>query len=265
MVGLDASRNEMSGQSQVVCIAGGSRGIGKAVAESFAHCGAKLLLLARSQELQTTALELGQKTETMAQQCDLGEWTQVQRAVDQALQKWGHIDVLVNTAAVLGPTGDLWRANPESWGAAQRVNLLGLFHSMRAVLPAMVRARQGKIINFAGGGAAYGYPGFSSYAASKAAVVRLTETVALECLPHNIQINAVAPGAIETRLLSQVRAAGGEIRTLGSMEEAVSLVLFLASPASNHITGRFIHARDGYREFQQQMPAELYKLRRVEA
>ena len=255
----------MSTQSQVVCIAGASQGIGKAVAEAFAACRAKLLLLARSPELQTTAAELGRKTETMAQQCDVGEWAQVERAVHQAVQKWGRIDVLVNTAAVLGPTGDLWQANPESWGSAQRVNLLGLFHTMRAVLPEMVQAKKGKIINFAGGGAAYGYPGFSSYAASKAAVVRLTETVALECLPHSIQVNAVAPGAIETRLLSQVRAAGGEVRTLGSMQDAVSLVLFLSSPASDHITGRFIHARDGYREFPREMPASLYKLRRVEA
>ncbi len=254
----------MNTKQPVVCIAGASRGIGRAAAEAFASQGARLLLLARSRELLDVAKELSSRTEVLAVQCDISKFEPVHTAVEKAIQQWGRIDVLVNTAAILGSTGEIWTTDPEQWAAAVNVNLVGTYNTMRAVLPHMIEARSGKIVNFAGGGAAYAYPLFTGYGSSKAAVVRLTETVAMECAPFGIQVNAIAPGAVETEMLRAVRAAGGEVRTVGSMQQAVDLVLFLAAAGSDHVSGRFIHARDCYREFPAAMMADSYTLRRVQ-
>jgi NAD(P)-dependent dehydrogenase (short-subunit alcohol dehydrogenase family) len=250
---------------KVVCIAGASRGIGRAVAEDMAHLSAKLLLLSRSDQLQPITDSLTPLTEVLAARTDIGRMEDVRQAIETAHNKWGRIDVLINCAAVLGSTGEIWKSDPDEWYDALRVNLIGSYHTMRAVLPHMIAARNGKIINFAGGGAAYGYPKFSAYGCSKAAIVRLTETVSLECEPYNVQVNAVAPGAIETDLLASVRAAGGEVRTVGTMDQAVRLVRFLASPESGTLTGRFIHARDSYSEWPESLPRDQYTLRRIPA
>lgn len=250
---------------KVVCIAGASRGIGRAVAEDMAQHSAKLLLLARSEHLEQTAQSLRATTDVLATTADIGRLEDVQPAVESALNRWGRIDVLINCAAILGATGEIWNTDAPSWYDAVHVNLLGTYNMMRSVLPHMVAAKNGKVVNFAGGGAAYGYPNFSAYGCSKAAVVRLTETVAMECEPHNVQVNAVAPGAIETELLASLRAAGGEVRTVGSMDQAVRLVRFLASPASGTLTGRFIHARDSYTDWPQSLPRDHYTLRRIPA
>jgi 3-oxoacyl-[acyl-carrier protein] reductase len=213
--------------------------------------------------LDRTAAELSQRTEVLAQQCDVTDFESVAGAAAAVQQRWGRVDALVNTAAVLGATGPLWTTDPAQWADAVNVNLLGTYHTMRAFLPSMIEAKRGKIVNFAGGGAAYGYPMFSGYAASKAAVVRLTETVASECAPFNVQVNSVAPGAIATELLEAVRAAGGEVRTLGSIDLVIRVVMFLVSADSDHIGGRFIHAKDNYDEWQQ-LAADDYTLRRIE-
>jgi 3-oxoacyl-[acyl-carrier protein] reductase len=255
--------NSLRFDDKVVCIAGASRGIGKALAEAFAAAGAKLLLLARSGEVVQLAESLAETTEAMGRPCDIGDYDAVNACVEDAVARWGKIDVLVNSAAVLGATGEIWKTDPQEWDEAVRVNLLGPYHTMRAVLPHMIAAGQGKIVNFAGGGAAYGYPLFSAYGSAKAAVVRLTETVSLECAPHGVQVNVIAPGAIETELLKAVREAGGEVRTVGKMEQAVDVVLFLSSASSDHLSGRFIHARDEYLQMSADLSADAYTLRRV--
>jgi 3-oxoacyl-[acyl-carrier protein] reductase len=249
---------------KVACITGASRGIGLAVAEAFAQQGVRLLLLARSEPVLTTG-NLPSETEVIARRCDVASLSDVKKAAEAAFARWGQVDVLVNAAAILGATGETWNADPAQWTDAIQTNLIGTFHTARVFLPGMIERRAGKIVNFAGGGAAYGYPRFSAYASSKAAVVRFSETLALECAPHGVQVNAIAPGAIETDLLRQVQTAGGEVRTVGTMSDAVALILYLASNASGHVTGRFIHARDEYTGWPESMPADRYTLRRVQA
>jgi NAD(P)-dependent dehydrogenase (short-subunit alcohol dehydrogenase family) len=249
---------------KVVCITGASRGIGRAAAEAFARQGAKLLLLARSEDLLRVAAEHHNENEVLAHQCDVADPVQVDVAIERAVKQWGRIDVLINAAAILGPAGDMWTTAPDEWFETIRVNLYGSYNTMRAVLPHMIRNNHGKIMNFAGGGAAYGYPRFTAYAASKVAVVRMSETVAQECAGYNIQVNSIAPGAIDTEMLRAVRASGGEVRSVGTMDQPVALLLFLASPKSDHITGRFIHAKDSYREFLPDLPVDTYTLRRVQ-
>src|SRR5579859_1919989 len=190
---------------KVVCITGASRGIGRAIAEAFAARSARMLLLARSDRLSESADLIRDEARVLALQCDVSERGQVNEAMATAIAKWGSVDVLINAAGVLGEAGVLWMTDPDTWIMPISVNLIGSYYTMRAALPHMISAHRGKVINFAGGGAAYGYPRFSAYAASKAAIVRLTETVAIETAPYNVQVNAVTPGAIETDMLRAVR------------------------------------------------------------
>jgi len=248
---------------KVVCIAGASHGIGRSLAEAFAREGASLLMLSRSKHVSAPDDCIG-RADAIVMQCDVSDYQNVQDAIASALARWGRIDILINAAAILGPTGELWKSDPQEWLSTINTNLVGTYNTIRAALPGMIERQDGKIINFAGGGAAYAYPRFSAYAASKAAVVRLTETVAAECLPHNISINVIAPGAIETRMLRSVREAGGEVRTVGTMDQVVDIVFFLASVRGVSISGRFLHAKDDYRVLTAGMPPDLYTLRRVQ-
>ncbi len=252
---------------KVVFITGASRGIGKAIAEAFAARGAKLVLVSKTENVQKTANELNNKRNAeyaVPYKGDVSDYVFIKKAVKTTVETWGAIDILVNAAAILGPTGILIDNDPLEWKRTIEVNLLGVYYTMHEILPAMKKNQRGKIINFAGGGAAYAYPNFSAYGTSKAAVVRLTETIAEEFTPYNIQVNVIAPGAVETDMLKEVRRSGGEVRTTVEMDKPVSLVLFLASPHSNHITGRFIHSKDDYWNFPKDMGEELYKLRRVQ-
>lgn len=258
------SMNQEAGPAAgaVVMIAGAGRGIGEAVARNFAARGCRLALLSQSGRAESVAADLDAEATGVA--CDVSDYAAVEAATARTLEQWGRIDVLVNAAAMLGPTGDFWTMSAAEWRRTVDVDLCGTFNLMRAVAPGMIEAGGGRIVNFAGGGAAYGYPQFSPYGSAKAAVVRFTETAALELAPHNVQVNVIAPGAIETDMLRQVRAAGGEVRTTGRMEDAVRVVAYLGSTEAGDLTGRFIHARDDYREFPADLDRDLYKLRRVD-
>ena len=199
-----------------------------------------------------------------------------------ALARFGRIDILVNNAGVQPPIGPLVDNDPQEWEQAIAVNLLGPFHCLQAVLPGMIERGQGKIINLSGGGATAPRPNFSAYAASKAAVVRLTETLAEELRPHNIQVNAIAPGAINTRMLDEVleagAAAGDELAAARErsqqggtpVELAADLVVFLASERSGQLTGKLISApHDDWRTWDDGRIEELvgsswYTLRRLD-
>jgi 3-oxoacyl-[acyl-carrier protein] reductase len=180
----------------------------------------------------------------------------VERAMAQALEAFGRIDVLVNAAGIYGPIGPLAGCDMGRWAAAIETNLLGTAFTLRAVLPGMIARREGCVINFSGGGAVSPFPRFSAYSASKAAVVRLTETVAEEVKEHGVWVNAIAPGAVNTRLLDEALQAGEERvgkefyakareqKSNGGTppEHAAELAVFLASPQAAGITGRLLSA-----------------------
>ena len=128
--------------------------------------------------------------------------------VTTAIARFNKIDVLVNGAGILGPIGLITETDPGIWTDTIRANLIGTYLCCAAVLSHMIAARRGKIINLSGGGAANPRPRFSAYASSKAAVVRFTETVAEEMKDFNIQVNAIAPGAVNTQMLDEILAAG---------------------------------------------------------
>ena len=268
---------------RVAIITGGGRGIGRAIAVAFAQEGADVAVAARtSAEIEETVTQVrasGRKG--LAVRADVADRHDVERLVRGTLDAFGRIDILVNDAGVQGPIGLLVDNDVDRWIRTVHVNLVGTFLCMRAVLPHMMERRQGKIINLSGGGAAAPRPHFTAYGASKAAVVRLTETVAEEVKPLNIQVNAIAPGGVNTRMLEQVLAAGVTVgeqaleqvrRQLESggvpAERAAALAVFLASEESNGLTGRLISAVwDDWETMAERIPAIMatpaFTLRRL--
>ncbi len=270
---------------KVAIVTGGGRGIGRAIALAFAREGADVVVASRTpQEIEETAAEiqaLGRRG--LAVKADISQWDEVNHLVEETLSAFGRIDILVNNAGIQGPIGLLVENDVEEWVNTIRVNLAGTFFCIKAVLPHMIERRRGKIVNLSGGGATSPRPRFTAYAASKAAIVRLTETVAEEVRPFNIQVNAIAPGAVNTRMLEEVLAAGeaaGEAELAQarrrleeggtSPERAAELAVFLASSDSDGVTGKLISCvHDRWNQWDQGtlailLTSELYTLRRID-
>jgi NAD(P)-dependent dehydrogenase (short-subunit alcohol dehydrogenase family) len=264
-----------------VLITGAGRGIGKRLAMGFAEAGARVGLLARSQaELDLAKLEIEQAGgNALRIRADVRDLEQVQAAAERMRVVFGSIDVLVASAGVLGPIGPLVTTNAKAWNEAITINLTGTVNVCRAVLPAMIERRFGKVILIAGAGAAHSRPNFSAVAASKAAVVRFAECLADEVRDHNVQVNCISPGRSYTHMTDEVLHAGEERAGRREIEEAqqarvtggvtpekqIQLALFLASERSNHINGKLIHVNDDWRRLERDnMKPELYTLRRVQ-
>lgn len=274
-------------QGKTALIIGGSRGIGKSIAEEFLKEGAKICIAGRSfQTLIKTQWELAQffKHNIVVSYSDTKVPLTLVRSVDFTRLCLGPIDIMVNAAGIHGEIGLFSKSNPNDWEEAIKVNLIGTANAMRVVLPDMISRGYGKIINFSGGGATSPRPYFSSYAVSKTAVVRLTETVAEEMreLGVAIDINAIAPGAINTRLLDEVISAGPEKSGQKEYElalkrkadggedpkKAAALAVFLASNLSDGLTGRLISAvwdkwQDIPLHLKKIMGSDIFTLRRI--
>lgn len=266
-------------------ITGGTQGFGRCIVEAFVKNGANVLFCARtSDHLERTLRDLqpglisGQQLH--AQQCDIGQPEDIAKLFRFAAQL-GQVHVVVNNAGVYGPIGPSEEVNFAEWVSALQINLSGTFLMCQNAVKAMKPQRCGKIINISGGGATNPMPRFASYAATKAAVVRLTETLAEEFRDDGIQVNAVAPGALRTRLTDQVIAAGpqraGEAffakNKKWAEEGAVDprlgaeLCVYLASDASAGITGKLISAQwdpwADFERFRAELSGDLYTLRRI--
>ena len=262
-----------------VLITGGSRGIGKRLALGFAAAGARVGLLSRSKaELDLAKLEIEHAGGTALRfRADVRDLEQICAVVDRMRVHFGSVDILIAAAGSQGPIGPLVDAKPNLWADAVAVNLIGVMHACQAVLPRMIERRSGKIIVLAGGGAAYARPNFSAYAASKAAVVRLVETLAEEVRDSNIQVNCMSPGGTYTSMTDEILRAGEiagqkeidaaeNVRLTGGVapSKQVELAMFLASDQSNHISGKLIHVNDDWKRLRDtNMHPEAYTLRRV--
>jgi 2-dehydro-3-deoxy-L-rhamnonate dehydrogenase (NAD+) len=266
---MDASRPGAPGASpdpvlagRGAVITGASQGLGRAIAARFVAAGASVLLVARGQaplaearaELAPLAERPGQRVAVMAG--DVSDPAACAAVAEEARRLLPDLCILVNNAGVYGPIGRLEDVDWAAWVDAVRINLFGTALMCRAMIP-LLRARgYGKIVNLSGGGATAPLPRFTAYGSAKAAVVRLTETLAAELRDARIDVNAIAPGALNTRLLDQVLAAGpgaaGEAfyrQALRQQEEGgvpldrgAALAVFLASAASDGISGRLVSA-----------------------
>lgn len=279
----DRTAERLAGRTALVTGAG--RGIGRAIALAFVREGASVVLAARTEsELQQVATEaegLGGRAQVSV--CDVADWTAVDTLVRQVVADEGTIDVLAHAAGVYGPIGPFAATDPGDWARALEVNLLGSFNVCRAVVPPMVAAGHGSVILLGGGGATAPLPRFSSYAATKAGVVRLAETLAEELKDAGIRVHAIAPGLVDTTLQDEVLAAGDlagplydkirQARETGvgavGPELAAELAVFLASDGSAPLTGKLIAApHDPWREWAgkggELNSSALYTLRRLD-
>ena len=254
----------MIGQSlagRAALITGASEGLGLAIARSFVLAGADVFLCARDavrlDEARRSLAALGSKTQrVLAAPADVSLETDVVRVTTAALAAFPSLHVLVNNAGVYGPIGPTERVDWTAWTRAIEINLFGSVLMARALVSHFKARNSGKIIQLSGAGATKPLPNIGAYAASKAAVVRFTETLAEELRLHHVDVNAIAPGALNTRLLDEVLAAGPDAvgrafyeRSLeqksqggAPLERGAALCVFLASAASDGITGKLISA-----------------------
>jgi NAD(P)-dependent dehydrogenase (short-subunit alcohol dehydrogenase family) len=266
-------------------ITGGSQGLGKVIAEHFLREGANVALCARTEsDLLTTRHELARKfpsQKVIAKSCDVSNESQVNALVAFALRELGSLEALVLNAGIYGPMGPTEDVSLDEWRRAMDINLYGVLLPCRAAIPIFKKAARGKIIILSGGGATNPLPNISSYAASKAAVVRLMETLAEELKPQRIDVNAIAPGALATRLVDEVLSAGPEKVGAAFYEKnkqwkekggtppelGAALAVYLASPQSDGITGKLISAQwdpwERLHEFKADLAGDIYALRRI--
>jgi NAD(P)-dependent dehydrogenase (short-subunit alcohol dehydrogenase family) len=268
-------------------ITGANQGLGLAIAEAYVRAGADVVLCARDgHRLEAARDHLARLADgpqrIMARAADVSRREDVEGLVEAAVASAGRLHVLVNNAGVYGPLGALEEIDWDAWVRAIEINLLGSVLSCRAVLPHFKQHGYGKIIQLSGGGATNPLPRISAYAASKAAVVRFAETLAEEVRGTGIDVNAVAPGALNTRLLDEVLAAGpGSVGSSfyerairqkaeggAPLERAAALAVFLASADSDGITGKLLSAVwDPWDEFanrrEELSRSDVYTLRRI--
>ena len=265
-------------------ITGASQGLGLAIARAYVEAGANVLLCARD----AVALEKARSELAVSGQivtvhaADVSKVAEVEQLAAQTFKVFPQLHILVNNAGIYGPKGLIEEVAWEEWARAIEINLLGSVLMCRALVPHFKSHRYGKVIQLSGGGATGPLPRISAYAASKAAVVRFAETLAEEVRGDGIDVNSIAPGALNTRLLEEVLKAGPEKvgrefyeRSLkqkaeggAPLERGAELAVFLGSAASDGITGKLLSAvwdpwetlpqhRDDLRK------TDVYTLRRI--
>jgi NAD(P)-dependent dehydrogenase (short-subunit alcohol dehydrogenase family) len=255
----------------LVVVTGAGRGLGKAVANKTALLGIPVLCISRTDNAIRTGEEiraLGGKADVMIM--DIAELDSVQSRVAEwiASTPYRRLGVVL-AAAVIGKPGGIANGDVQDWLATYKVNVLGNLAVLKGLLPRMLDAGFGRIVTLAGGGAAYAYPLLSGYALSKTAVVRAAENLHTELQDRgDFAVVCLAPGAMETDMLKQVRAAGAKVRTTVSIHEPVEFIRsFLLAPHCA-FSGCFVHVRDEWRpklEPGAEMDShDLWLLRRIE-
>ncbi|HET9312569.1 MAG TPA: 3-oxoacyl-[acyl-carrier-protein] reductase [Nitrospira sp.] len=243
----------MSLEGRVAIVTGAAQGIGRAIAETLAEAGADIVVAdldpTRSKETVAAVEKAGRKALNL--KVNVADANDTKAMAEQILKDWGKIDILVNNAGITRD-GLLLRMKEEDWNVVLQVNLNGTFHCTKAVLQPMTKQRYGRIVNIASIVGAMGNVGQANYAASKAAVIGFTKTVAREYASRNVTVNAVAPGFIDTAMTQGLAAEVKEalqkqipLARLGTPADIANAVRFLVSEDASYITGHVLHVNGG--------------------
>jgi NAD(P)-dependent dehydrogenase (short-subunit alcohol dehydrogenase family) len=274
-------------EGRAALITGANQGLGLAITRAYVQAGASVMMCARDGDLlnrardEVAALASADQA-VLAMPADVSQQQQVDALTRETLRSFPRLDILVNNAGVYGPMGLIETIDWDAWVQAIEINLFGSILMCRALLPHFKAQRYGKVLQLSGGGATNPLPRLSAYAASKAAVVRFAESLALEVKDDGIDVNAIAPGALNTRMMDELIAAGPA--TVGEaffermkriaddggtpLETGAALAVFLGSPASDGITGKLLSAVwDPWRELPEHRGdldrTDVYTLRRI--
>lgn len=242
-------------QGKVALVTGGSRGIGRSISLLFAEAGCNLAINYRTDhqsatDVRQSARESG--VEVIGLQADITERSQVEAMLNSVVREFGRIDIVVNNAGV-------WKSNPVNAMSGKNlretidINLLGGFYVIMAAVPHMIKQKSGLIINISSTAGQRGEPFHSDYAASKGGIISLTKSLAVELAPHNIRVNCVAPGWVDTGMTHAALAGenGRKIKEqiplghVASPDELAGPVLFLASDLASFITGEVLNVNGG--------------------
>ncbi len=240
-------------KDKVSIITGGARGIGKAIALKFAEEGSLIAICdINPEELEKARKEIEAKgRHVLAEKVDVANFADVQKFVQKALDKFNKINILINNAGITRD-GLLIRMNDTDWDAVLNVNLKGTFNCTKMVAKAMMKERAGKIVNIASIIGIVGNAGQANYAASKGGIIAFTKSAAKELASRNINVNAIAPGFIETHMTAKLSqdAKDGIMKRIplgkwGSVDDIANTALFLVSDASAYITGQVVQVDGG--------------------
>lgn len=234
-------------QGRIVAITGASAGIGAAAARVFAERGAHVVLMARGADrIAELAAELG----GTAMACDVADWGAMHAAIGRVVSEHGRLDVLINNAGVIEPISPLADADPGDWGRAIDINLKGVFHGMRAVIPTMRAQGGGTILTVSSGAAQNPYEGWSAYCAAKAGAAMLTRMVHLEEGGNGIRAIGLSPGTVRTAMQVAIKASG--INPVSQLDPEVHIppewpacaLAWLAGPGGDDWLGQEVRLRD---------------------
>ena len=269
---LNATDIRLDGE--VAVVTGGGRGIGRAIARSLGQAGASVAVVARTpSDVEATAAMLGEEGgEAVGIRADVTDGASVDRMMREVERSLGPITILVNCAGTCGAIGPLWEIEPDDWRRDVDASLLGTFLCARAVLPAMVARRRGRVINVSSYAAIRATPHIAAYGAAKAALVHLTNTLAAETAPFGVSAFAMTPGRVRTAMTEYMleSQAGKQWSVMPTgewlpAERAGALAVVLSSGRADALSGRFIHVLDDVEELVRRADEirrdDLYALR----
>jgi NAD(P)-dependent dehydrogenase (short-subunit alcohol dehydrogenase family) len=237
--------NKYDFENRVAIITGGAQGIGRAVGERMLSSGGKVSIWDRDVGLlKKTVADLDQPARVQGLEADIGELAAVEAAVAATLKRFGKIDILINNAAIVGPNLPTWEYPPEAFREVVNIGLLGTFHCCRAIVPGMIEANYGRIVNLSSIAGKEGNPKAPAYSATKAAVIALTKSLGKELAAYNIGVNFVTPAVAKTTLamsqepdfLAMILSKIPRGRML-ELREAAAMICWLATEENSFTTG----------------------------
>ena len=237
---------------KAIIVTGASRGIGAAAAAALGKAGASLMLAARDGAqadavAQSIARDGGNAT---ALACDVSDWTAVRHLIAETRQRFGRIDALINNAGVIEPIAATADSDPAAWSRNIQINLVGAYHTIRAVLPPMIAAGGGTIVNVSSGAAHNPLEGWSAYCAAKAGLAMLTRAIAQEHAAQGIRVFGFQPGITDTDMQVMIRASGvnpvSKIprENLTPVAHPAAAIVYLCTNAADDLTGNEFSLRD---------------------